>query len=823
MNAPEGQEGTSPRAAPPIGRHIARAGLSLAWERLWTAAWPLTATVAVFTVAALLDVLPHLPWWLHTAALAAFAAAAAWGALRVVRAARWPSRRDAVRRVERASGLDHRPIDAVEDSLAGHDPGEATRALWRAHQRRMADRLSGLRAGMPEPGLPARDPWAARLALAAMLVVGLVVAGPETGQRLGRSLAPSVGLGGGGAEARLEIWITPPAYTRLAPVFPLLGAPAPEPGGDAAQPPGISVPEGSVLTATVTGGDGDATLEFGGAATPFAAPEPGNRRATMTVAGSGLLTVRLDGDALAAWDVRAIADAPPRVAFTEPPKPSGRGTLRIRYKGADDYGVAALRGEVRRTYERGAVVGKEVSAFELAVPHGGAGEFEESIFQDFAPHPWAGLPVVIRLVAEDAAGQETVSDPVTLILPERQFTKPVAKRIIAERRRLTTAPERRTETVEGLGEIASRPGAFNHDKVIFMGLSFSRSRLVHEPAHSAVPPVRDLLWDTALRAEDGRLSLSERDLLRAQNALRDALARNAPPEELRRLMNELRRAMNAYLRELARNLANLMPDQQAMPADPGRVTRARDLQDMLRQIERMMRSGARDAAARMLAELRHMLENLRNARLMPMTPDGRLGGQSLRELQDLVRRQGELMDRTFRLSRQGRDGRAGGREAQEQRALREALDRIRRRLQRQLQRGGPAQGALDQAGQAMENAIRALEQGRPGAAVGPQGQAIEALRRAGRGLMQEMRNRMAGQRGPGLGFGMFDPLDTMRDPLGRDWQEGQGGEDVRRVGIPDEGQMKRAREILDELHKRAGQRHRAPEELDYINRLLERF
>ena len=69
----------------------------------------------------------------------------------------------------------------------------------------------------------------------------------------------------------------------------------------------------------------------------------------------------------------------------------------------------------------------------------------------------------------------------------------------------------------------------------------------------------------------------------------------------------------------------------------------------------------------------------------------------------------------------------------------------------------------------------------------------------------------------------FNPLNSMRDPLGRDWQDEEGSFDTRRVTIPDEGSVERAQEILDELRKRAGQGFRTPLELDYINRLLQRF
>jgi hypothetical protein len=43
------------------------------------------------------------------------------------------------------------------------------------------------------------------------------------------------------------------------------------------------------------------------------------------------------------------------------------------------------------------------------------------------------------------------------------------------------------------------------------------------------------------------------------------------------------------------------------------------------------------------------------------------------------------------------------------------------------------------------------------------------------------------------------------------------------VQIPDEMELRRAREILNELRRRRGQRSRPPLELDYIDRLLQQF
>ena len=50
-----------------------------------------------------------------------------------------------------------------------------------------------------------------------------------------------------------------------------------------------------------------------------------------------------------------------------------------------------------------------------------------------------------------------------------------------------------------------------------------------------------------------------------------------------------------------------------------------------------------------------------------------------------------------------------------------------------------------------------------------------------------------------------------------------GNTDIGDIRLPDRGAIVRAREILEELHRRAGQWHRPAAEQDYLRRLLRRF
>src|SRR5204862_593308 len=155
-------------------------------------------------------------------------------------------------------------------------------------------------------------------------------------------------------------------------------------------------------------------------------------------------------------------------------------------------------------------------------------------------------------------------------------------------------------------------------------------------------------WDMAVHLEDGSVSDAEQSLRAAEEALRQALERGASDEEIKRLTDQLRAALDKCQQALAEQLRK-NPQQLARPLDPNvRQLRPQDLRNMIDRLEQMARSGARDAARRMLQELQSMLENLQTAR----PGQGMDGGDddmmsALDELGDMIRKQQQLRDRTF--------------------------------------------------------------------------------------------------------------------------------------------------------------------------------
>jgi hypothetical protein len=119
----------------------------------------------------------------------------------------------------------------------------------------------------------------------------------------------------------------------------------------------------------------------------------------------------------------------------------------------------------------------------------------------------------------------------------------------------------------------------------------------------------------------------------------------------------------------------------------------------------------------------------------------------------------------------------------------------------------------------MGSARDALEQGDADGALDSQVDALDALREGAQELAQQMQqsgqSQQAGREGRS-----GDVRDE--DPFGRPTAT-DGPMDGDSVRVPDAEIMKRARELMDEIRRRAGERTRPPEELEYLERLLDRF
>jgi uncharacterized protein (TIGR02302 family) len=821
----------APAPLPRLDARLFLARAALLWERIWPAAWPALCVLGTFAVLALFDLLPLLPGWAHAVALGAFAlgfaTAAAWGA-RGAASGGWPDLAAARRRIERMSGLLHRPLAALADQpSAPLDEGAAR--LWAAHRQRMAAAARRLRVGWPAASLARNDPWGLRSLLAILLILGAIDAGADWRDRIEHAFLPRLGSGAAAVAASFDLWVTPPEYTGLAPQFLRAG-----------QKGIVRVPVGSVLLAQVHGGDGPPNLAIDGKAHAFTAVDKENFRFATKLTRGRELSLRQDGDVLGRWSIAVIPDLPPTVEFTDRPRGTPRAALRIDYRAGDDYGVESVKAVITREHGR---PGEQI-VLDLPLPSLHPKQVTATSYHDLSPSPWAGLPVVIQLVATDAPGQTGKSHPMHIVLPERSFHNLVAKAIIEERKELAKDPNSAAAVAEILGDLNRRPALYHDDVVVFLALRVAQDELRHDHTPETIAAVEQLLWNTALRIEDGNMGLAERELRRLQRELQDALAKNAPDAEVARLMNELRQALDQYLQAMAKQLI-----QQAhplnQPFDASRVLTGRDLQQLLDRAEELAQNGDRAQARDLLAQLQNLLENLRPGQPGQTGQRENQARQMMQGLRQLMQRQQQLLDRSFAAQRQqGQSGQMGqpnqmgepsagqqgagaqagngsgmADEAGRQEGLRQQLGDIMRHLGESF---GDIPEPFGRAERAMHDAAGALRRDQPGQAIAPQSEALDQLQQAARDFARQLQQRYGQQMGNEYGTLDRGTGDQPRDPLGRPLS-GDGTYDEGDIKIPSDNTMAKSRHILDELRRRAGERERPQLELDYINRLLQRF
>jgi len=120
----------------------------------------------------------------------------------------------------------------------------------------------------------------------------------------------------------------------------------------------------------------------------------------------------------------------------------------------------------------------------------------------------------------------------------------------------------------------------------------------------------------------------------------------------------------------------------------------------------------------------------------------------------------------------------------------------------------------------MDGAEDALRRDDLAGAIDQQSEAIEALREGMRSLAEAMAQDQNNQ--PGQGNADQNAQSQNRDPLGRNpGSRGSVGSDEGL--LQGEDVYRRARELLDEIRRRSGDGERPEIELDYLQRLLDRF
>jgi Domain of unknown function (DUF4175) len=834
---------------------LIQARLALLWECLAPALWPAFLLVGLYAAISIFGIWDQLgdPWRALT--YISVVGISAWIGWKRWQAIDWPDYEDAARRVEADSGISARPHEALADRPADASP--EAQAVWLAHQRRMAERLKGAYARRPHAAWARIDGWGLRGGVLVLIATAWMVSGDLAKGRLFESfgLAP---VYRGVEIAQVDAWINPPAYTGLAPIFFQDG----QTSADA--------PEGSELVIRTAGVRRAPNVRDGRARAENRSIGDGVWQSHLVIESDAIVTLRA-GRERAAYRISAIIDQPPDVDIVAAPAANVEGELTLEFTVDDDYGATEFRVEFRPEGDAAAewsVI--DVDPVDLARGENG---FRASI--STAQHFLAGSRVDLRMAAVDGGGNTGVSPTIGLTLPARVFLDPLA-RAVSEQRRIVIGsnqtyvplperdplyledvqamspfqgdePERRIErasvSLQGvalaLDAITDAPEFFFEDPIVYLGLRRELHSLRRAREFDEIGPIEANLWQIALRAELGSLADAERALRAAERALMEALARGADETELAPLFEAYQQAMDNYMAALAREAAE---EGRVAEGQGGGQVDASELQALLDALREAAELGdtanARDA-------LQALGEMLRNMELTLQNGDG--GGEpadaiseamreALEELGDVIGEQRQLQEETFEQAEggpqgqgqpgsQGEDSQSGqsagqapqdGGNSPGTQALAESQGNLADRLQSLAQAlPGESGESFGDAAEAMRRAQEALEQGDAQGAMTEQEQALQALRDGAERLAQGLLERAENAQQAGAEGDETDPAGRPRDSGG--FSDGAG------VDIPDEAERRRAREILEGLRERAAEQGLDQDELDYIERLLDRF
>jgi uncharacterized protein (TIGR02302 family) len=779
---------SSPRTASPTGFpadpldfKIAQARAVLGLEKLLPRLWPAVGFAGFYLALALTGVFAFIPWPLQALALAATITASALSLVDGFSGFAWPHTIEAARRLERDSGLKHRPISERHDVLVGNDP--FAQALWALHRTRA---LPGkFRIAPPRTGLAERDPRGLRWYLLIALATGLVLARGDTGARL-----ISAFDSGAGAAATMDAWIDPPPYTGL----PLTSL---RPGDGNI----ISVPQGSVLNLRVHGAPRRPGLMAGNNSAPRFTGEDGEYSSNVILSADARVRVQVGGHAIGKWTIRAVPDVPPMISLAATPSATEQKATKFAFKASDDYGVASARAVLVPKGGHGKPL-----IVELPLPESAARSVDQTSYIDLTSHPYAGLVVEGRLEARDAIGQVGTSAPFSFQIPARIFTDPLARALIEQRQHLATADTAGRQTVMlTLDALAIDPDRFydgKHD--IFLALRGAFNGVKNARTDADVSRVEDLLWQTALKLQRGGLLSAAEELRKLQMMIMAALASGAPQDVIDELLKRYNEAMQRYMQAMAANPTQ--ESQTALPPD-AKTLGENDLNTLLKTIQQLTQAGDREAAAKLMALLQSMLENMHTGQAGgggsgEQTPQNKKLNDAIQKFGGLMGKQRDLLDKTFRQNQGQADPKDGGAQG---------LQKQQNDLEKQLQDSlkgldGKSADKLREAGKAMGEAGQALGRKDMGNAGSAQNQALDALRQGAQELADESEQggRQAG--------GKEDPLGRTGSPLGNTG-----------IKIPGQADLAHARAILEELRRRAAQMNRPQAERDYLDRLLKAF
>lgn len=808
----------------------------------------------------------------------------------------FPKQKTIDKALEARSNFPQGHISILDDTLANPKTHE-TRNLWNAAQKRILHSLQTLKAPHRRAILSRQDPSALRFIAVLVFLSGLMVSGTQWQNKITNGLFPinpSYVISQGKST---NLWIKPPLYTGIGQTHLI---------GHGTYNGVLDIPEGSEIRIRMHSLFGkyiQPSLQHGKTITQMEYLGSGLYGIETTIENGNKLSIKQAYIPRASWRYNYIIDTPPKIQSHMPKakieqteeaerettdaltqeEPKGtpqpyeflsNDQIRFPLIVNDDYGVKDLH--MRMNIDdmvEDRPLGMPAEEIRLVMSQANT-DFKISPVFDMTWHTWAGLPVTFEYTVTDHKGQNARLENIYLILPEREFEHPMAKSLIAMRKRLAwDYKDSFIDIALNLKTLLNAPAYFQNNPVIYLAIKTASMRLIlvnnknEDIRLKAAHEIIKLLWNAALVVEDGNLSLAMRELREAQSTLENAMRDpNASEDEISRLMDNLREKMANYFAEMQRDMQKRMANGEKFPEMPedyfSQIISPDTLSRLMEEIETALRDGNEQKAQELMSKLQRMMEMMDGTMSPQLPADMQAMRDGINELQELIERQRKLLNQTQKQARIKRllDGRKStppssvpsidemfkdfGLEGAppapdqppttpdstnklavntlpnktEQEALRYILGQLMLDAAEKLDEIPETMGLAEQEMRGSENA---LEKNNPRTSIPHQEKAIAYLKDSQEQLSQQLRLRMKQMIGIGMSGGR-----QKYDPLGRPYggeEEADGTPNDSHVKVPDAMQKKRVDEILKTLRDRSGDLGRPDDELDYFRRLLRQF
>lgn len=783
------------------------------------------------------------------------------------RTLRWPTQHEVHARLEEASDLSHRPLDSLHDKLSNPDKSK-TQNLWTLSQQQAAEKIRLLKSPKRRPQIAGQDPYALRMLSVLLLFIGLGTGYGHYESLLKKGLMPIDAQKIVVKNLHTTIWVTPPEYTTL-PNTVIENAEGYEDS--------LPVPEGSEIKVLVHGGFFTPRLIIGENETHLTKHDQKNWVLSVKSEDAAALQIKQLFFTRVNIATYFVEDRPPSVRLDGDHEVLEKGHLRIPVSMYDDYSVIDLKMRMSLApIIEDAPLGQDVEEIRTVMSAPRTEAKLKNIY-DLTWHSWAGLPAIITFEVIDHKGQTSQSEPLELTLPEREFAHPVAQQLVAIRKRLAWTPQDAAgNAAYDLESILIKPESFHNDPVVFLGLRSAASRLIVTQRDEDVTTVINLLWQLALKIEDGNLPLASSQLRAARKKLEDLLKDpNSTDEQIAEASEELRQAMAQYMQEMVRELQKQAQNGRmpVLPPDAAeKILSPNALAEFLDRMQAEALTGDRDAAQRMLSELGQFMDSINPSLSQEIPKEMQYMDNAVNELQELIQKQQELLDQTMeQAGLTGQDSedehmvedphypdflpfavppeiewkqllppppqerleeeaaRLPEKKAAEDALKAPSIDTTANKAEQEALRlvlgklmtdaadvlGNIPEG-MQKAEQEMRLSSKWLGENDPVQSVTHQELAIKYLKEAMDSMSEQLQEMMKQMNVVSFG-------NMPRDPLGRPMSQDGNNFSGAQIKIPDEAERKRVQDILEQLRKKSGELHRPDYELDYYRRLMKQF